>query len=249
MLGEHIEQAYQALALNEPRDDFDCTKFEQSEGGRLKKQVLKQCWFVGAHSDIGGGYEQHDLADLTLTWMAANISASISLNAEYLLSLPQPVAPWGEQKPHNPITGIYMLADKVQRTIPTRTDDVTHETIHPSVRAQKTLSPALAADLQDNPGLVCELLPLEEELKKKWPYDPPKVTKTSTTVRRTTVHLQENGDNVAERSETSTKHVETCSSSAPPNPKPATLAKEDILKRFYEESSMGALVKEIIANE
>jgi hypothetical protein len=66
-LGEHIELAYQALAINETRLDFvsirvisdelsnpiilllpqNCNKFEQTGGGRRKGQVLKQCWFTG----------------------------------------------------------------------------------------------------------------------------------------------------------------------------------------------------------
>ncbi|EEB94274.1 hypothetical protein MPER_06934, partial [Moniliophthora perniciosa FA553] len=69
ILGEHIERAYHVLALNEPRKNFDCTKLEQTDLGRSKGQILKECWFSGSHSDIGGGYRDHDLADLTLTWM------------------------------------------------------------------------------------------------------------------------------------------------------------------------------------
>jgi len=60
-LGDHIETAYQALALNEMRVDFvstvrtchlentaltfamkNCTKFIQTEAGRRKNQTLKQ---------------------------------------------------------------------------------------------------------------------------------------------------------------------------------------------------------------
>lgn len=61
-LGEHIERAYQTLAINETRLDFvsirtilsdlsnlvnvllpqNCNKFEQTQGGRRKGQVLKQ---------------------------------------------------------------------------------------------------------------------------------------------------------------------------------------------------------------
>ncbi|KAL0071877.1 hypothetical protein AAF712_000799 [Marasmius tenuissimus] len=71
ILGEHIERAYQALALNEPRKNFDCSRMEQTDKGRSKNQILSQCWFTGSHSDIGGGYYNHDLADITLTWMMA----------------------------------------------------------------------------------------------------------------------------------------------------------------------------------
>jgi hypothetical protein len=48
LLGNHIMRCYQALALNETRADFTCAKFEQTEEGRRKGQILKQCWFTGA---------------------------------------------------------------------------------------------------------------------------------------------------------------------------------------------------------
>ncbi|KAF6766186.1 hypothetical protein DFP72DRAFT_865847 [Ephemerocybe angulata] len=92
ILGEHVERAYQALALNEMRRDFRCNKFEQTEQGRLKKQVLEQ---------IGGGYEEHDLADLSLIWMAVcRRLICLGLDVKYLSKLPKPVAPWGKQQPH-----------------------------------------------------------------------------------------------------------------------------------------------------
>jgi hypothetical protein len=31
--------------------------------------VLEQVWFPGVHSDVGGGYVEHGLADATLLWM------------------------------------------------------------------------------------------------------------------------------------------------------------------------------------
>jgi hypothetical protein len=66
---------------------------------------------------IGGGWQDHDLADLTLTWMAVSqesvdlwfanwldhqghIGNLLSLDLKYLASLPEPVAPWGHQQPH-----------------------------------------------------------------------------------------------------------------------------------------------------
>jgi uncharacterized protein (DUF2235 family) len=47
-LGKYIERAYQALALDEDRIDFDCLKLVQSDAGRRKGQLLKQCWFSGS---------------------------------------------------------------------------------------------------------------------------------------------------------------------------------------------------------
>ncbi|KII93755.1 hypothetical protein PLICRDRAFT_101450 [Plicaturopsis crispa FD-325 SS-3] len=176
LLGEHIQNAFQALALNETRKDFNCTKFQQSEGGRRKGQILKQCWFTGMwiRFYIGGGWHDHDLADLTLTWMAANISDLLSLDYTYLASLSDPVAPWGEQQPHDPRTGIYTISDAIQRQIPTAPDPVTHEVIHPSVLRQSRVLPALQDAITQYPELVCALQPLEEHLRTHWPYVPGK---------------------------------------------------------------------------
>ncbi|KAG2154796.1 hypothetical protein DEU56DRAFT_770372 [Suillus clintonianus] len=162
-LGEHIERAYQALAINETRLDFDCCKFAQTEGGRRKGQILKQCWFSGEHSDIGGGWQEHDLSDITLTWMVANIGDMLSIDIAYIASLPDPVAPWGEQHPHDPRTGIFVLSGTNVRKLPTVTDNITHETIHPSVLQHKH-------PIQFDHALLCKLLPFEEELQKAWPY-------------------------------------------------------------------------------
>lgn len=162
-LGEHIERAYHALAINETRLDFNCCKFAQTEGGRRKGQILKQCWFSGEHSDIGGGWQAHDLSDVTLAWMVANIGDMLSINIGYIYSLPDPVAPWGELEPHNPRNGIFALSETNIRKLPTITDNITHETIHPSVLRQKPL-------ISFDPALLCKLLPLEKELEKKWPY-------------------------------------------------------------------------------
>ncbi|KAJ4499600.1 hypothetical protein C8R41DRAFT_754020 [Lentinula lateritia] len=169
LLGPHIERAYQALALNETRADFVCAKFEQKEEGRKKGQILKQ---ASCHSDVGGGYKDHDLADISLTWMVAHVNDSLAMDMKYLGGLLDPMAPWGTQKPHDPETGIFALSIRAQRPLPTKTDDITHEKIHPSVLHQKDLYPALAQDIRDHPELIGILLPLEEEVKKNWPYNP-----------------------------------------------------------------------------
>ncbi|KAF5337004.1 hypothetical protein D9611_003173 [Ephemerocybe angulata] len=178
ILGEHVERAYQALALNEMRRDFRCNKFEQTEQGRLKKQVLEQCWFAGSHSDIGGGYEEHDLADLSLIWMASRIEDILGLDVKYLSKLPKPVAlgvssSLTSQNAFSSIMkeGIFVILPNIQRPIPTATNDVTHEYIHPSVLQQEKLSPYLANLLKDHPAIVGKLEPLEEGFKRNWPFN------------------------------------------------------------------------------
>lgn len=71
-------------------------------------------------------------------------------------------------------TGIFALSLENTRQFPTKTDDVTHETIHPSVLEQDHMVSQLHGSIQKNPSLVCSLLPLEEEMKRNWPYVPGK---------------------------------------------------------------------------
>jgi hypothetical protein len=80
-----IEQVRHALALDEKRTYFQHTTWgslkEKIEGistepdDRYKEQVVKEVWFRGYHSDIGGWYtkqksaEERDAGEISLLWM------------------------------------------------------------------------------------------------------------------------------------------------------------------------------------
>lgn len=64
-LGSQVRHAFQALAMDERRGNFQPAVWVKSDAG----QVLEQVWFPGVHSDVGGGYPAHALADATLLWM------------------------------------------------------------------------------------------------------------------------------------------------------------------------------------
>lgn len=65
-------------------------------------------------------------------------------------------------------TGIYAVAETIQRTLPTQTNDVTHEKIHASVLQQHNVNPAAAAAISANQSLIAPLNPLEEYIKSIW---------------------------------------------------------------------------------
>lgn len=73
---------------------------------------------------------------------------------------------------YSPTTGVFSLATTIQRQLPTTTNNVTHETIHPSVLKQVHLYLDLKDDIDKHPQLICTLTPLEEEMKANWPYKP-----------------------------------------------------------------------------
>ena len=61
-----VKNAFHAIAMDEQRLDFDVCLWNPAT--RLE-QTLEQRWFVGAHCDVGGGYSDRRLSDMTLRWM------------------------------------------------------------------------------------------------------------------------------------------------------------------------------------
>jgi len=59
---------YHALAMDERRSSFFPTLFDEPKSGSWT-ETLEQVWFRGAHADIGGGYAETGLSDITLNWM------------------------------------------------------------------------------------------------------------------------------------------------------------------------------------
>lgn len=66
-LSKKVLNAYQALAMDEYRTLFSPDIWV---GSTHEKQTVEQCWFRGAHSDIGGGYDNSELSDIALNWLA-----------------------------------------------------------------------------------------------------------------------------------------------------------------------------------
>ena len=67
-LSPSVEHAYHALAIDEERKAFLPVLWEPT----LKAyQTMKQVWFCGMHSDVGGGYAEPALSDLALEWLVA----------------------------------------------------------------------------------------------------------------------------------------------------------------------------------
>lgn len=66
-LSRSIRIARHALAIHEHRTFFVPTLWEQQPG--MPASQLEQVWFTGAHSDVGGGYAEHELSDVALEWM------------------------------------------------------------------------------------------------------------------------------------------------------------------------------------
>src|SRR5262245_1009803 len=88
-LGAIVDNAFHALALDERRAAFTPTLWSTPT---RPAQRVEQVWFVGDHSDVGGGHEDAPigarLADIPLAWMAGR-ARELGLELDLLASRPE----------------------------------------------------------------------------------------------------------------------------------------------------------------
>ncbi len=81
----------------------------------MQLQNLKQVWFPGVHSNIGGGYDDAELSDITLAWMMSQLEPFLEFNGNYILRQSeltrryytnhrQSVRPWSFGNPSPPLS-------------------------------------------------------------------------------------------------------------------------------------------------
>ena len=66
-----VKRARHALALDDERDTFHPLIWDEQYEDTDR---IKQVWFAGVHSDVGGGYPDDSLAYVTLDWMLTEAS-------------------------------------------------------------------------------------------------------------------------------------------------------------------------------
>lgn len=98
-LDQDVRHARHAMAIDEDRADFPRVGWgsKKAENDTLdrKPKWLKQIWFAGCHSDIGGSYPEDEsrLSDIALDWMVDELREcvpTIRLNDGMLNRFPNP---------------------------------------------------------------------------------------------------------------------------------------------------------------
>ncbi|CAK7225575.1 hypothetical protein SBRCBS47491_005935 [Sporothrix bragantina] len=72
-ISSKVENAFQALGLDEPRYDFLPSLWERLPGNT--RTHLLQVWFAGSHKNTGGGQNDQQLANLSLAWMCDQLAS------------------------------------------------------------------------------------------------------------------------------------------------------------------------------
>lgn len=138
-LNQGVLNAFHALALDERRRPFTPTLWRKKQSGEHSAVNLKQCWFPGAHTNVGGGYEDQEIADITLAWMIQQCEPWLAFDRSYLASI---VSNRGDGNgPGEWVAGHivdswrgFHVFGGIKRRTPGGYGEGTEETIHPSVR-------------------------------------------------------------------------------------------------------------------
>jgi hypothetical protein len=111
-LSKLVCKAFHAVAIDEKRGPFVPAMWEWPDID-IEDQVVEQVWFPGVHSNIGGGYGDTDLSDLTLRWMMARVLANTNLRFEgealeyllpdWLMANPPPIRDGGRPRKDDPV--------------------------------------------------------------------------------------------------------------------------------------------------
>lgn len=105
ILSPQVRRARHALALDEERDSFQPLLWDEANEqrliarGRVDPERMRQVWFAGVHSNIGGGYADDTLSHVSLEWMMDE-----AREAGLRLKLP---ADWGWSFDPNPFGRLY----------------------------------------------------------------------------------------------------------------------------------------------
>ena len=72
-VGPWVKRARHALSIDDERLTFTPELWNEQDG---KDQRVKQVWFAGVHSNVGGGYPKHGMSLVALDWMMSEAKQS-----------------------------------------------------------------------------------------------------------------------------------------------------------------------------
>lgn len=148
-----------AVSLNEKRSKYRPNLWVPPHGDHVSPLTglprFRQVWFAGVHSDVGGGYEDNRLSDISLEWMLREAEAhGLLLGTHNTRTL----APDPSGKIHNPLWPFWWVLGWWKRPLPGDAE------VHASVGRRMEEDPAFAKSVRTQlPGNQSEVHTMTEE--------------------------------------------------------------------------------------
>lgn len=127
LLAPNVTAGYHAMAVDECRKFFPILRWDAEER-------IREVWFTGSHSDVGGGCAKMELSDIALLWMIHCAARhGLRFKKRYIERYVKPTIPGhvhdcftGIWKPYGrfdrPITSTCAVHESVQRQVEAATD-------------------------------------------------------------------------------------------------------------------------------
>lgn len=157
-LSKIVDHAYHAIAVDERRKDYIPTVWTGYKPEETQK--VEQRWFVGAHSNVGGGYDKTPadcLAKLSLRWMQEKAEAAgLKLKSKIEVAAQDCIGDINDSY-HEMAWGVYSwISDAIDRTY----GQGVNETVDPSVwarwRSVEDYRPGALSGHPERPGVGAE---------------------------------------------------------------------------------------------
>ena len=117
-----IKIGRQAVAIDERRCFFRSNLWQEADS----EQDLKQVWFAGVHSDVGGGYPSAEsgLSNIALQWMIEEAEeAGIMIDREMVAKRTHRVPPNPDAKMHESLRGWWWVPEYLPKPYEVRVGD------------------------------------------------------------------------------------------------------------------------------
>ena len=129
-LSPNVAAGYHAMAVDERRKFFPILRWSQN-------RRVKEVWFPGSHSDVGGGCRKMDLSDVALLWMIHQAARhGLRFSKTYMDREVNPKVPGHF---HDSFTGIWKPYGRADRPIPS--DSPVHESVAKQVAGSDDYDP------------------------------------------------------------------------------------------------------------
>jgi hypothetical protein len=162
-----VGHAFHALAIDEMRRTFSPTLWT---GMPAPGQEVCQMWFPGVHADVGGGYKETQLSDLTLRWM---VERAMDCGAAFRPDMLEQIRGDHHGVLHDSRLGIYKGAKTQPRCLPNLDDATalgpTNQEVHLSVFYRRWRPPIFQAPYRESRTLnVGEALDVTIFARDNW---------------------------------------------------------------------------------
>lgn len=143
-LSGSVARGYHALAIDERRRSFQPSIWKRfdKDGHQIfepkEGQTIKQVWFAGYHSDVGGGTSYAGLSDLALEWMIETTKGTgLGFDQDYLAKY---VHPHALAPAHDSRSGVWKYLPSHERELGDAWPQT--ESVHPAVlERRRDMSP------------------------------------------------------------------------------------------------------------